>query len=323
MNARCRGWGWPILIIAVLTVGLPQEVGIGQSRRRRDEPKPERFRYATDFQNRKRKTKPQIGGQSLKPERNDQLATVAPSECYKDSANLDLEDVQLDFFNTGFKWPQPGGPGAAVTITYSFSNLLNGQMRGLPAAELKKAVEEALSVWATYAPLHFVEVVDSGPIPTSADTNYVATARPHIRFGHHTIDGLRGSSLAHAYLPYSDVEGLAGDIHFDRDEDWGAAAGGFFLEAALHETGHALGLDHEVDVDAIMNPIVDGRFAGIADAFLLADDIAGIRDIYGMGVGNVTPLDEPDDQPDDEPNDDEPDDGIGGVTASIDSESAH
>ena len=81
---------------------------------------------------------------------------------------MNLQDVRLDFFNTGFKWPQPGGSGSAVTITYSYSNLLNGQLQGLTATELKQAVEEALSEWAAYAPLHFVEVADSGPVATSA-----------------------------------------------------------------------------------------------------------------------------------------------------------
>ena len=114
--------------------------------------------------------------------------------------------------------------------------------------------------------------------------------------------------LAHAYLPYSNSEGLAGDLHFDRDENWGQGNGGFFLETALHEIGHCLGLDHEDDVDAIMNPFIMNRFGGLGQAYLLQDDIDGIQFIYGSGVGSVMPLDEDDvDQPDDQ--DEEPDDG--------------
>ena len=326
MSGRRSGRLALVLIVAAVVCSSVPDAGVGQGRRGRDGRQAPQYRYATAFQSRDRSFKSRSRERPPKVERVPQMAPIEPSQCYKDGANLNLQDVRLDFFNTGFKWPQPGGSGSAVTITYSYSNLLNGQLQGLTAAELKQAVEEALSVWAAYAPLHFVEVADSGPVATGADTNYVATGRPHIRFGQHTIDGASGTSLAHAYLPYSDVEGLAGDIHFDRDEDWSGAAGGFFLETLLHEIGHALGLDHEVDVETIMNPIIANRFTGISDAFLLADDIAGIHDIYGVGIGSVTPLEEPDDEPDAMPDDNEPGDevpegGVGGVTATVDSES--
>jgi hypothetical protein len=65
---------------------------------------------------------------------------------------------------------------------------------------------------------------------------------------------------------------------------------------ALHEFGHALGLDHPDEqgqrVDALMNSIL-----GNLDS-LTADDIAGAQSLYGSGVtGNVTfpPRNEPND----------------------------
>ena len=216
---------------------------------------------------------------------------LPPSVAYKYAASR--EEVTLDFSNTGFQWPQPDGPGTAVTITYSFSNLLNGELRGLSADNAKRAVEEALTLWSEVAPIHFVEMADEGPLPTGEELAYRASDHPQIRFGHHLIDGETGGALAHAYLPFSTREGLAGDIHFDRDEPWNWDGGGLFLETALHEVGHALGLDHDVENDAIMNPIIQNRFGGLGTGYLLADDIAGIRNLYGYGTGSVAVLNAP------------------------------
>src|SRR5262249_16874801 len=44
----------------------------------------------------------------------------------------------------------------------------------------------------------------------------------------------------------------------------------------LHETGHALGLDHSTDSGAVMYPYLMGVYSGLS-----ADDVAGIQAIYG------------------------------------------
>src|SRR5687767_9464595 len=60
-------------------------------------------------------------------------------------------------------WAQPGGPGAPITLTYSFSNLLDGSLRdpatgaALTADELRGAFEAALGDYAAILPIHFVE----------------------------------------------------------------------------------------------------------------------------------------------------------------------
>ena len=61
-------------------------------------------------------------------------------------------------------WPQPGGKGTDVVITYSFSNLFDGGFNTtLPATDLREATAAALAVWSRYAPLNFFEVPDAGP----------------------------------------------------------------------------------------------------------------------------------------------------------------
>ncbi|HUG90136.1 MAG TPA: matrixin family metalloprotease, partial [Planctomycetaceae bacterium] len=209
----------------------------------------------------------------------------------------DGASTDLQFSVSGWKWSQPGGLGSDVTITYSFSNLLDGGLGGgLSAGQLQAAVEEALALWAAVAPLNFVEVVDSGPLPTSSDTSYFADSHPDIRFGHHYIDGGSGANvLAHAYFPYG--SGLSGDVHYDNSNTWtlNPATGIDFLEVTVHELGHALGLNHEPmpssgGLTAILNPYYGGRYNGLGTAFLFQDDINGIQAIYGAGTGSVAPL---------------------------------
>ncbi|MBN4005224.1 matrixin family metalloprotease [Nostoc sp. LPT] len=172
-----------------------------------------------------------------------------------------------------------------MTITYSYSNLLNGNLPGgLSNAEITEIITEALGLWSKYAPLNFVEVPDSGPAPS--DSSYSAGSYPQIRLGTNYIDGSgddSGNILAYTYPPYSTTDGLAGDIHFDSSETWNPSLPGGFdlLEVAVHELGHALGVRHESAQTAIMNPDYGGRYSGLGTAFLFQDDINGIRDIYG------------------------------------------
>jgi len=185
----------------------------------------------------------------------------------------------------GLQWPQPGGPGTSVQITYSYSNLLDGSFYLTPPEDFRAATEEALRLWASYAPLYFIEVPDAGPavsdLPYSA-----APSDPQIRIGHHV-----STDLAHAYYPGSD--GLAGDVHVATGVPWTIGEGQWnFLEAITHELGHALGLAHELDEPAIMNPSYPAhRFAGLGTSFLFPADIRAIQSIYGAGSGSVQPLD--------------------------------
>lgn len=213
---------------------------------------------------------------------------------YEDShAGHEFEEFVLH----GTQWPQPGGAGSAITITYSYSNLFDGGLAGgLTTDQLRATMEESLAVWAAVAPLNFVEVVDSGP-PVS-DTNYPPANHPQIRIGHHFIDGDSGV-LAHAYYPNdTTTDGFGGDLHFDNGETWtlDPNTGIHILPVAVHELGHSLGIGHEPAPpngnQAIMNPIYDPTAygPGLGNAFLFQDDINAIRAIYGTGVGSVTPI---------------------------------
>jgi hypothetical protein len=195
----------------------------------------------------------------------------------------------------GFRWPQPGGPGTPVGLTYSFSNLLDGRFGPIPETELRASTAEAFGLWSSYAPLTFTERPDSGPTP--GDQDYDRATHPEIRIGYHAIDD--DNVLAHAYFPWdSESSGLAGDIHLNETtpSSWSIGAG-FptidFLEVITHEIGHAVGVGHILYADAIMQPYYSGRYHGRGTAYLLPPDILAIQSLYGAGVGSVHPMPEP------------------------------
>lgn len=207
-----------------------------------------------------------------------------------------------NFIAAGSKWPITDVMINPIVflydVKYSYGNLLNGQLKGgLTPNQIRGAVEEALGLWASYAPLRFHEVEDTGPAVIS-DLTYPPAGVAQIRFGHHSIDGATGQNvIAHAFYPGSG-NGRDGDVHLDSDNTFRLVRGnaGFdILETLLHEIGHALGLAHETlptsgGQEAIMNARYVSRFNGLGTAYLLQDDINGIRSLYGTGVGSVTPL---------------------------------
>ncbi len=202
------------------------------------------------------------------------------------------------FTVAGGKWPQPGGLGSPVTVTYSFQNMFDGGLKmsngePLPNQLIRRSIAEAFGVWAAAAPLHFVEVPDQGGITGG---NYPDGQFGQIRFRHVYINGpdIPGQSpvaKAQAYFP-STGGNLAGDVEFDNGDPWqeiGALSTPDILGAAIHEIGHTLGLHHTDVVGANMYWIFH-RFAGPGTGELFPDDVAGIQSIYGAGVGSVTPL---------------------------------
>ena len=185
------------------------------------------------------------------------------------------DPVQVD------TWAQPDrGP---IYITYSYSNLLDGTFLIITPQELRQATEEALRLWARYAPLYFDERIDSGP--AVSDEPYTAGSHPHIRIGHHV-----SAELAHAFFPGED--GLAGDVHVATGVPWSVGTGHWnFLETITHELGHSLGLPHEHVEPAIMNPSYPThRFGALGTAYLYPSDIRALQAIYGAGTGAVTTM---------------------------------
>jgi hypothetical protein len=138
----------------------------------------------------------------------------------------------------------------------------------------RSEIERAFREWTKYARISFT----AGGSALAARTIAIQFARAAHGDGY-PFDG-PGGVLAHTFYPAPpNSEPLAGDMHFDADENWQIGPGMDLFTVALHEAGHALGLGHSSNPGSVMYPYY--RFA----AGLTADDIAGIRTLYGSSDG--------------------------------------
>jgi len=187
-------------------------------------------------------------------------------------------------------WAQPDGPGSDITLTYSFSNLLDGGLRdaagaALPVSLLRSAFEQALSDYAAVLPIHFVELADSGPPPETGE--YDPAGLADIRVG--LVAHISGAN-AYAYFPFSPASGLAGDIVFNAGRFGAGWTPLWFYAVAQHELGHSLGMGHYDSGDA---PVAASSQFSVYEGPVFALDgemIVALQGVYGSGTGSVTPL---------------------------------
>ena len=174
--------------------------------------------------------------------------------------------------------------GQTQQFTYSYSNLLDGGLSLEPSFreyDMLIAVEEALALWASHAPLRFDEVPDSGP--EVSDEIYSAAGHPQIRIGHYSFDN---NILGRAYLPNS-FDGRSQDVHLDdSDRTWSES---LFFTTVAHELGHALDLDHFDEETALMNTQLGGTnlLHAPGESVLWQPDIEAIQAKWGIGNGEV------------------------------------
>ncbi len=265
-----------------------------------------------------------VGGWTASPLLVAQDSQLPPFD-YADARDADMPDPQYadgspgQYVLIGSQWPQPGGKGTPITLTYSFQNMFDGAIKmpngqPLPANIIRGSIEEALRLWSSAAPINFVEVPDDG-LYYGSSTHY-----GQIRFSHIYINGpdpAIGDPIAKAQTYFPPGDGFPGDVQFDDSDAWqvvGTLRQPDILGAALHEIGHSLGLGHATGIipgeywsyqvydgtgqvvdhlepkgDADMFWIFN-RYSGLGTGQLMPDDIAGIQAIYGAGSGSVTPL---------------------------------
>ncbi|XP_030387310.1 matrix metalloproteinase-2 isoform X2 [Scaptodrosophila lebanonensis] len=167
--------------------------------------------------------------------------------------------------------PRRMGSALMRCIAFAFYSLVNQSMP--EAGKVRKMVARALSVWENNSKLTFREVYSD-----QADIQVLFARRDH--GDGYKFDG-PGQVLAHAFYP---GVGRGGDAHFDAEEIWQFDAdnddnrGTNFLNVALHELGHSLGLGHSSDSNAVMFPWYQSNEV---DGKLPDDDRNGIQELYG------------------------------------------
>ncbi len=187
---------------------------------------------------------------------------------------------------SGERWPAAGG---TTTITWSFAEMnfasLAQQFSGYLdfdtpiEAAFRMTIRTAFAAWEAVANIDFVEVADN----PGAD----------IRVGNRAIDGRpgpgMGSVLATTLSYFTGATYLTSEIYFDVD----AYDSNRLYGTAVHEIGHALGLDHSPIMSAIMFFSINAQ--NIMGQ-LSADDLEGITAIYGARTSaSPTPMTPTDD----------------------------
>ncbi len=208
---------------------------------------------------------------------------------------------------SNMKWGtgEYGTPGGQVYWSFA---LTAGNGFGFEAqisnADHQQAIRAAFQAWENVADIDFVEITDSG--------------QTDIRLGWDTIDGPFGvvgeASTSGSRTTSTLFSMTEAEIRFDMAENWTTGSAGAnevgLYQVALHEIGHAIGLNHVSDPNTIMHASNISGLSGLATG-----DIQGAQLMYGGGNSTTPPPDpDPDPTPDPDPGNNDPGNNDPGTT---------
>jgi hypothetical protein len=191
-----------------------------------------------------------------------------------------LESRIVLYSASGNAWPNP------ELITISFmpdgTNLGGGETSNLfstfngkssLAGNWENVILQAAQTWAQETNINFAVVPDDGAPSGSGPDEQGSPGFGDIRIGGYNFGS---STLALTYQPPpANNFSIAGDIAFNTGQSFNIGSTYDLFTVAMHEFGHALGLNESSVSGAVEYPTYTGRKTGLA-----ADDIAGIRSIY-------------------------------------------
>ncbi len=180
----------------------------------------------------------------------------------------------------------PKWPSGTVNFQLSLGNANKSLSDG--SANWNSAVAPALEMWNQVIGRVQLNGVMNSTAPVSQGDHVNSLGFASTFFGH----SFGSNTLAITGYSYSGSTMLEADTLFNTAWTWDSYRGPLqsamdIQRVALHELGHAIGLNHSTAAGAIMN-----AYVGNQDA-LSPDDIAGAQALYGAPNGNPTPTPSP------------------------------
>jgi hypothetical protein len=198
-------------------------------------------------------------------------------------AQLQIESLEsrlVPYALSGNAWPHPNlitisfvpdgtNLGGAASNLFATFNAKFGS-----ASTWQNQILKAAQTWAQATNVNFAIVADDGAGAGAGNYQQGDPAMGDIRIGGYNFGD---NALAQAFMPPpANNYSLAGDIQFNTGATFNIGQTYDLYTVAVHEFGHALGMEHSNVISAAMYSAYGGVKSG-----LTCDDSAGIQAIYG------------------------------------------